>query len=131
MTRSMVVGEGVRIKQINLSRKVAPCPTCGADSRRHQMGHRWLRDLGLSGPVVIEVAYSKHRCAKCEKMFNLPMEHLAKKGSNFTVRLQRTAIDLVVKQNMTLNAAQEEMRRKYHAVVPATTIHDWIANEPV
>jgi len=129
MARGMVIGEGVKIRQINLSRKICDCPVCSTPSKRHSLGHRWLREIGLSAPVVLEVTYSKHYCAKCQKHFNLPMDHLALPGSNFTNRVHRTAIDLVVKQCLTLERAKEAMLAKYHVLVPPTTIHDWVAVE--
>ena len=129
MARGLVIGEGVKIRAINLSRKIVECPRCNTDSKRHSLGHRWLRDIGLSAPVILEVTYSKHYCPKCERHFNLPMEHLAQPGSNFTNRVHRTAIDLVAKQDYTLEKATEFMERKYQVHVPATTIHDWVAVE--
>jgi len=119
----------VKVRQINLSRKNVECPRCGSESKRHSLGHRWLRDVGIHEPVILEVIYSKHYCVKCERHFNLPMEHLAQERLNFTNRVQRTAVDLVAKQGFTLQRANEFMKMKYHVHVPATTIHDWVATD--
>ena len=116
----------IKIRNINLSRKTVECPECNTISKRNTLGHRWLREIGLSHPVVLEVTYSKHRCPKCERIFNLPMDHLAMPRSNFTNRVHRVATDLVRMQGYTLEKAKEYMQLKYHVCVPATTIHDWL-----
>lgn len=112
--------------KINLSRKNAPCPQCGTISKRHSIGKRLLRDANISIPTTIEVIYSKHHCTKCRKYFSLPMDHLAQPGGQFTNRARRIAVDLVVKQKMTLKRAAQQMQEKYHVCVPFTTLHDWI-----
>jgi transposase len=96
-----VSSQGIKVRQINLSRKTAICPRCGTIGKRHSVGHRRLREIGIAGPTVLEVIYSKHYCPTCRKHFSLPMDHLALPSGRFTNRVRRTAVDLVVKNDMT------------------------------
>lgn len=129
MPNKTIVPRGTKIRKINLSRKTAPCPRCGEVSKRHSIGQRRLREVGISGPTILEVTYSKHYCVSCRKHFSLPMDHLAQPSGRFTNRVRRTAVDMVVKQSMTLEKATQEMRQKYHVHVPPTTLHDWVVAE--
>ena len=129
MSRKLSLPRGTKIRKINLSRKSAPCPKCTAIGKRHSIGKRTLREVGISGPTVLEVTYSKHYCIRCRKYFSLPMCHLAMPAGRFTNRVRRTAVDLVVKQAMTLEKSTQRMRQKYHVHVPPTTLHDWVVAE--
>ena len=115
-----------KIRKCNFSRKTAPCPKCRVSSKRHSNGKRRLREVGISTPVILEVIYSKHYCKSCQKYFSLPLDHLAPKNSQYTNRVRRTAMDLILKQSMTLEKATTRMRQKYHVYLPPTTVHDWI-----
>jgi len=97
--------------------------------KRHSLGRRRLREVGINGPTILEVTYSKHYCVHCRRHFSLSMDHLAMPSGRFTNRVRRTAVDLVVKQSMTLEKATQRMRQKYHVHVPPTTLHDWVVAE--
>ena len=125
MARGLVIGEGVKIRALNLSRKVVDCPTCQTPAKRHSLGHRWIRDIGTTSPAIIEITFSKHYCPKCDQHFNLPTEHLAPARSNFTNRVHKTAIDLVRHGN-THTEASKFMEKKYNVHVPASTIAEWV-----
>ncbi len=129
VSRKLAVPRGTRVRRINLSRKQAVCPRCRRLCKRHSLGTRRLREVGISGPTLLEVTYSKHYCEDCRRHFSLPMDHLAMPSGRFTNRVRRTAIDLVVKQSMTLEKATQRMRQKYHVHVPPTTLHDWVVAE--
>ncbi len=129
MASKTVLPRGVKIRRINLSRKVAPCVKCGTISKRHSIGQRRLREVGVTGPTVLHITYSKHYCSKCRKHFSLPMEHIAQPSGRFTNRVRRTAVALVLKQAMTLEKATVRMRQKYHVHIPPTTLHDWVMAE--
>ena len=124
-----VVTRAAKRHQMSLSRETAPCPKCTAVSRRHSIGKRTLREIGISGPTVLEVTYSKHYCATCRKHFSLPMDHLAQRAGRFTSRVRHTAVALVAKEELPLWKASERMRQKYHVHVPVTTLHDWVVDE--
>ena len=126
MSRKLSIPRGTKIRRINLSRKIAPCPRCGTASKRHSLGKRKLREVGISAPTMLEVIYSKHYCTTCRRHFSLPMEHLALPSGRFTNRVRRTAVDLVTKQDLTLEKATKRMELKYHVHVPPTTLHDWV-----
>ncbi|MDR0868704.1 MAG: hypothetical protein LBP75_09595 [Planctomycetota bacterium] len=132
MSENLVVAapqRGIKVRKINLSRKTAVCPRCGAVGKRHSIGHRRLREVGISSPTILEVIYSKHFCSTCRRHFSLPMDHLALPSGRFTNRVRRTAVDLVNKQDLTLEKATFQMRQKYHVHVPPTTLHDWVVAE--
>jgi len=118
-----------KVREINLSRKTAPCPRCNTISKRHSVGHRRLREVGLSYPTTLEVTYSKHYCVNCRKHFSLPMDHLARPSGRFTNRVRRTSISLVTKQEITFEKATQTMWSKYHVRIPPTTLHDWVVAE--
>lgn len=119
---------GVEIRQINVTHKVYECLKCGTVSKRHSFGHKWIRDVGIEGPVVLEVRYSKHFCKKCEYYFAVPTEHLAPSNIKYSQRVIRTTLGLV-KSGASLKAASDIMQSKYHVYVPASTIHDWTVKE--
>jgi transposase len=129
VSRKVAVPRGTKVRRINLSRKLAPCPRCNRMGKRHSLGRRRLREVGINGPTILEVTYSKHYCVHCRRHFSLSMDHLAMPSGRFTNRVRRTAVDLVVKQSMTLEKATQRMRQKYHVHVPPTTLHDWVVAE--
>ena len=128
-SRKVTMPRGTKVRRINLSRKIAPCPRCSQMGKRHSLGRRNLHEVGISGPTVLEVTYSKHYCMKCQRHFSLRMDHLAHPSGRFTNRVRRTAVDIVVKQAMTLDYTSKRMREKYHVHVPPTTLHDWCVAE--
>lgn len=119
----------VRTRRIIISRKLARCPLCGEISKRHSTGRRWLHDVGVSAPVILDVTYSKHFCARCQRHFSLPMDHLAPLRGRFTHRVRRVAVGLVVSGALTLESASFRMRQRYFVHVPPTTLHDWVLAE--
>ena len=125
MTAS-IIQRGTRFRRINLSRKTAHCPKCGASSKRHSEGVRRLREMGITAPTVLEVTYSKHYCAGCRKHFSAPMDHLAPHCGRFTNRVRRTAVDLVLRDALTLDRAARRMAERHFVHVPPTTLHDWV-----
>ena len=129
MSRKLTIPRGTKIRKINLARKTAPCPRCNHMGKRHSLGQRRLREVGINGPTILEVIYSKHYCVHCRRHFSQSMDHLAMPSGRFTNRVRRTAVDLVVKQAMTLEKATQRMRQKYHVHVPPTTLHDWVVAE--
>ena len=123
----------IRIRSINLSRKEALCPRCEKKSPRHSIRTRKLKEIGLRKITVLEVFYSVHSCTYFrdhdppkKRYFPLPMDHLVAPKGRFTNRVRRTAVDMVVKAGLTLEAAEDKMWRKYHVYTPLSTIQDWI-----
>jgi transposase len=103
------------------------CPTCGTSCPKRSTGTRHLRDLGVGHPVVLEIRHSKHRCPRCKKYFNAPMEDLAEPGSLYTQRVRTTALAKVLVDGLPLEAVQEQMLREFHVHVPPTTLERWVA----
>jgi len=118
-------------RRIDISRKNARCPVCGAVCFRHSNGVRTIRDLGVSGAVVIRLRYSKHYCEACRRNFSVSAGHIAPRGSRFSYRVRRTAISLVSGDGMTLEQASRRMRQRHFVNVPLTTIHDWVRDAAV
>ena len=117
------------IRQINLSRKMVPCPKCQTMSKRHCNSVRIIKEVALRVPKMLKITYSKHYCVTCKKHFSLPMGQIARSGSQFTNRVRRIAVDLVMMQALTLEKASQKMSEKYKVHVPATTLHDWVVEE--
>ncbi len=126
MTANACTARGTKFRNINLSRCSARCPVCGAASGRHSNARRRLREIGVAGPTVIVVTYSKYYCEACRKHFSTPMDHLAPKTARFTHRVRRTAVDLVTRDALTLEKAALRMRQKHFVTVPSSTLHDWV-----
>ena len=59
MDKQKEIDAGVMVRSINLSVKQTECPKCNTNSTRHSLGHRWLREVGLSHPVLLEITFSK------------------------------------------------------------------------
>lgn len=125
------VPRGTKFRKINMTKKLAPCPRCKALSKRHSVGRRRLREIGINCPTMVEVTYSKHYCDKCRKHFSLPMDYIAAPSARFTNRVRRTAVDLVIKGGCSLETAMRRMRVNYFVHVPPTTLHDWVVAELV
>lgn len=118
--------EPPKTRRVDLSRRrFAPCPRCGAVGGRHGACTRRVLELGVSGPTALEVIYTKHYCRNCRRHFTAPLEHIAPAGGRFTYRVRRRAVELVVKEAMTLERASLYMSANYHVRVPVTTIHGW------
>ena len=76
--------------------------------------------------MVLEIQYSKHRCPRCEKYFNAPMEDLAEPGGLYTQRVRTTALAKVLVDGLPLEVVQEQMLREFHVHVPPTTLDRWV-----
>lgn len=116
----------VQIRRMTISRREAHCPHCGMPGRRHAVGMRRLREIGITGPVVLVVTYSKHYCEVCRKHFSVDMNHLAPAHGRFTNRVRGRALDLLLRRRLTLCAASCRMRRDHYVHVPTTTMHEWV-----
>ena len=102
------------------------CPVCGASSPKRSSGTRQLRDLGVGWPAVLEITYSKHRCRRCQKYFNAPMEDLAEPGGLYTQRVRTTALAKVLVDGLAFEAVQEQMLREFYVHVAPTTLARWV-----
>ncbi|MHA2022858.1 MAG: hypothetical protein ACTSWQ_04265 [Candidatus Thorarchaeota archaeon] len=118
--------EDPKIREINMSRKIVNCPRCGTGSKRNNEGERNTREVGISMSTVLRITYSKHYCPKCRKYFSNPMDHIVSPSARFTNMVRRTAVDLVSKEQLTLEKACDVMWNKYHVHIPTTTLHDWV-----
>lgn len=128
MRRKKEIPKGTKIRRINLSRKTCPCPRCDTISNRHSVSDRILKEVGMSGPTVLKIIFSKHYCSNCRKYFSLPMNHLASPGARCTNRVVRTAVKYVVEDALTLEKASRKMKEKFFVDIPVTTLHDWVVD---
>jgi len=119
----------VKVRIINASRKLAPCPKCKIVSKRHSVQTRTLHEIGLSGPVTLEIVKSIHWCDACKKHFSIPLDHIAPPSGRYTNRVRRQAVALVVRDGMILANAAKYMKDKYFVNVPTTTLHQWLNDE--
>ena len=111
-----------KLPVLDLSRKRAPCPRCGTDSPRHSLGHRTIQDVDRK----IRVIYSKHGCPKCLRYFGVSVNHIAYKASSYSNRVRWLALDLY-RKGLTVQAVEEQMRKRHGLKVPQGTIYEWIS----
>ena len=102
------------------------CPICGTSSPKRSTGRRQVRDLGMGRPVVLEIYYSKHRCPRCQRYFNAPMEDLAEPGGLYTQGVRAAALAKVLGDGLPLETVQEQMLREFYVHVPPTTLDRWV-----
>lgn len=121
--------KGTKVHKINLLRNTGLCPRCGTVCKRTHKHTRQLHEVGISVPTVLEITVGRYLCLVCCKYFTLSLDHLTWSRGKFTLRVRRTAVDLVVKQSFTLDMAAERMRKKYHVHIPSSTLHEWVKKE--
>ena len=113
----------MKVRRVSLLRSYAECPACGGRAPRCGVGHRWLRDAGVSCASLLDVVYSKHRCA-CGETFKLPIEHIADEGCNFTNRVKET-VRALTKDGLDVEDARNVVNANCHVNVPAETARRW------
>lgn len=117
-------------RRIMASTKFDNCPRCGQLSKRHSVGRRKLREIGIRGPTVLLVTYSKHYCEHCRKHFSKDLSYLAPPSGRFTHRVRKTAVELYKRgKNMTFEKVSIAMRARYYVYCPPTSIHEWWVEE--
>jgi len=106
-----------------------PCPRCGRSGFRHGRGRRTLHDLGCplrDRPCRLQVIYSQHYCAACDRYFNAGMADLAPPGSHYTRRVIVLAVRLVVEDGLPYRTASWHLWRDHRVFVPFATIQNWV-----
>ena len=106
-----------------------PCPHCGKNAYRDRRVKRVLHDLGdlVSGrPHDIQLTYSQHYCANCNKYFNADMSDLAPPGAHYTHRVISLAVRVVVEDGLPYRPACWHLWRDHRVFVPYATIENWV-----
>ena len=109
-----------------------PCPVCKLPAPRCGIGRRILHDLGDAArqqPVDLSVAFSKHRCKHCDRIFNTDLSDLAPPKCQYTCRVQRVAVQLVLEQRFGFRSASRKLWSDYRVLVPWATIQNWVEME--
>jgi hypothetical protein len=94
-----------------------PCPTCGAECKRHSIYVRRIKDIGLDGPIVLEIPVGNYRCLDCCKFFK-PEVPFASKNKQYTTRAIRKATVAVQQDKTTYTALPNRLERDF-AIRPA------------
>ncbi len=105
------------------------CPHCGHSARRYDVAHRTVFDLGdtrHSRPVALLLTQSKHRCPACWHSFTADASDLALPKSHYTLRVQHTAVRLVIEDTLPYRAASWHLWRDHRVFVPWPTIQNWV-----
>jgi hypothetical protein len=105
------------------------CASCGHSARRYGIAHRRLHDLGDSRhgrPIDLVLLQSKHRCPTCRRCFLADVSDLALPKSRYTLRVQRTAVWLVIEDGLPYRAAGWHLWRDHRVFVPWPTIQNWV-----
>jgi hypothetical protein len=91
-----------------------------------------LHDLGDSTKkqvVVLSVTFSKHRCKHCNRIFNTDLSDLAPPKCQYTHRVQRIAVQLVLDDRLGFRDASRKICCDFNVVVPWATIQNWVEME--
>ena len=112
-----------------------PCPQCGHMSEQLRIETRQVRGFGdLKGKR--EFKFSKHRCRRCRKSFNVDLANLGKGCAEFSVepglRYFKNVVDLAVRlvreEGKTLREAHNILLNEPYLVhVPVMTLCNWAA----
>jgi hypothetical protein len=105
------------------------CPLCGRGCYRDNRGRRVLHDVGSllnDRPRDLHVAYSRHRCSRCQLYFSVDLSDLAPSGSHYTHRVISLAVRLVVEDGLPYRAASWHLWRDHRVFVPFATIQNWV-----
>ena len=97
-----------RIKLRSRNFSCRRCPFCGGRGGRWGVASRTVHDLGdsLSGrPIDLHICYSTHRCLACRHSFPADQSDLAPLKSQYTHRVQQTAVRLVIEDDMPYRMA--------------------------
>ena len=107
----------------------ASLPFLWPRARRYGIAHRRLHDLGdprHDRPIDLILRQSKHRCPACRRCFLADVSDLALPKSRYTLRVQRTAVRLVVEDGLPYRAAGWHLWRDHRVFVPWPTIQNWV-----
>lgn len=81
----------------------------------------------LSGrPIDLHICYSTHRCLACRRSFPADQSDLAPLKSQYTHRVQQTAVRLVIEDDMPYRMASWHLWRDHRVFVPWATIQNWV-----
>ena len=96
---------------------------------RWGVASRTVHDLGdpLSGrPIDLHICYSTHRCLACRRSFPADQSDLAPLKSQYTHRVQQTAVRLVIEDDMPYRMASWHFWGDHRVFVPWATIQNWV-----
>ena len=109
--------------------KHRPCPSCGRRCYRNRTFERTLHDLGdpVTGrPRDVRLVYSQHYCCKCRRYFSADVSNLAPPKGQYTNRVVRTAVRVVVEDGLPYRTASWHLWRDHRVFVPYGTIQNWV-----
>jgi hypothetical protein len=118
-----------RIKLRSRNYSCRRCPFCGGRAGRWGVASRTVHDLGdpLSGrPIDLHICYSTHRCLACRRSFPADQSDLAPLKSRYTHRVQKTAVRLVIEDDIPYRMASWHLWRDHRVFVPWATIQNWV-----
>ena len=117
----------MEVKNIDLTCRIAACPKCKTNAKRHSSAIRFINDIGFSRAIQLKVKFNKYFCLNCCKYFSFPMTELAGPNTKFTNRVKTTSIGLVAREGLTYKDAVQYMKEKYFVDVPLSNIGDWVS----
>ena len=74
----------------------------------------------------VHICYSTHRCLACRRSFPADQSDLAPLKSQYTHRVQQTAVRLVIEDDMPYRMASWHLWRDHRVFVPWATIQNWV-----
>ena len=118
-----------RIQPHSRTYRARRCPRCGQRAGRYALDTRILHDLGdpRSGqPLDLRVTFSRHRCRRCGCCFAVDLGDLALPKCQYTCRVQRLAVRLIVEDGLPYRTASWHLWRDHRVFVPFATIQNWV-----
>lgn len=110
-----------KMTTIDISLRVARCPDCHRERKRHSTYRRRLSDLGHQSVTLIS---SRHYCSLCNFHFNVQDERFPAK-SRYTARVQDMAIMMWLSER-NLSAVCRIMKKEKGVRLPLSTLHEWV-----
>lgn len=107
---------------MNISKiyNIKSCPKCGTMSKKHSVGIRKVKCLG----IIKEIKHSKHYCPTCRKIFSVGYDG-AQRCRLYSDKLINKCVQLVKEGNSFTNTSKI-INSKYRTHVPISTIHGWV-----
>lgn len=108
---------------VNISVKIARCPECDRECRRHSTYKRTIADRGGS---TVTLARSRHYCWACNQFFILPDERFPLK-SHYTKAVHDAAVSRW-QEIRNLSAVCRDMKAQEGVTLPLSTLHEWVTD---
>lgn len=122
----MIARLDATIKVLDADFKSHPCPRCGTESPRRYGTIRHAIDIGLDGPILLQIQLGVYRCPRCRKKrnFRTPLPFI-EPGNRYVNRCREKLVDSVVLDQMPISRAAKRMARDFNIAIVPSTAWQW------